>query len=514
MRYVLTAVFCIFAIFLAVNPAGAQTCGVDVYKLLIVNGDTIEGYVRNTGNASEIINYTIYVGNDLVESGSLELNASESQKVSDTYSFGYGTHTVKLNATAGCGMQDSETMVRIVHEDYACSEPKGMEGEERCDYSAREFLRCRGGDWDVIAADEDEYCYSCAPGTCGDLVCNCGETVDTCFRDCSGGPCLSGFLNSYRCYGDMRQREFQYLNCTRVWADMTECAYGCSNRVCNTGSGVSPGCGVAIKTFDYLDQVVLGGTSQVTATVRNTGDSSESIDLTLYIDGVSEAFRSKTINPGSESIELLVYRLPSSAGSYQMELNVTADCGSYDTSQATLNVIETIMPGPHLPPQPPSPITPPAETGVSFYPTSLDMTLYSAKVIAVDIESAEDQVFSVNVSGIPPDWLEYSETVRVSGEKLVYIYVTPKDMGSYNFTVSARAESEDLEFSSRINLYVAPPGEEIEEGIFGGILKRAGEFIYLISNNFWAIVLLIVIAFIIVLALGARKFRTGFWPLK
>lgn len=514
MKHISVAMLCILALLLLVNSASAQSCAVDVYGPLTVRDSTIEGYIRNTGNASETINYTIYVDDSLVKSASLELNASESQKVTKTHSFGYGIHTIKLNATADCGANDSETMIRIILEGYACSDPYGLEGQERCDYTTRQFLRCEGGDWDVIATDEDEYCYNCAPLTCGDRSCNCGETISSCYQDCRVGPCISDLLNNYRCYGSWRQREYQYANCTKVWLNITECMYGCSNGFCNTAPGVSPGCGIAIKTFDYLDQVVPGGVSRVTATVKNTGDSTEIISLGLYIDDELKGFRSLQISSGSESTEQLVYTLPSSAGSYQMVLNVTADCGSYDRRQATLHVIETISPGPSLPPQPTAPIIPPKETDVSFYPTSLDMTLYSAKVVAVDIESAEDQIFTITASGIASEWLEYDETVQVSGERIVYIYVTPKDLGSYNLTVSARAESEGLDFSSRINLYVAPPGEEVEEGFFGKILKRIGEIIYLISNNFWVIVSLIIIVFIVVLALGARKFRTEHWPLK
>ncbi len=64
MKHVSAAIFCILALSLAMVSARAQSCGVDVYGPLSVRDSTIKGYVKNTGNASETINYTIYVGDE------------------------------------------------------------------------------------------------------------------------------------------------------------------------------------------------------------------------------------------------------------------------------------------------------------------------------------------------------------------------------------------------------------------------------------------------------------------
>jgi hypothetical protein len=323
-------------------------------------------------------------------------------------------------------------------------------------------------------------------------------------------------LGSYRCYGSWRQRQFQYANCTTIWVNITECTYGCINGTCCTGPGEIPGCGVEIKTLDYLDNVAKGATTQLTATVRNTGDSTQTINLYLYVNSQLKAFRSRSIASGSEGTELLAYTSPSSAGSYALLLNATAGCGSYEAKQATLHVIETAAPVIVLPPQPPAPPPQVIETNVMFYPASLDMELYAAKAVTVDITSAQIQGFSINASGMPLEWLEYDETFSVGrGNRIAYIYVTPEQLGNYSLAVSARAESEGKDFSSVIEIYVAPPWIDTGEGGFiGRAMKLLGEAILLISNNFWAVVLLVIIALLAVIILGAHRLRTEHWPLK
>ena len=89
---------------------GREECGVDVYNLEI-EGNKIEGRIRNTGEDDEEIEYWIYVNGITIENGEVYLDSGESASVSDYYDFEQGeSYDIKLKAVAECGASDYEVI--------------------------------------------------------------------------------------------------------------------------------------------------------------------------------------------------------------------------------------------------------------------------------------------------------------------------------------------------------------------------------------------------------------------
>lgn len=51
----------------------------------------------------------------------------------------------------------------------------------------------------------------------------------------SGDQCSEGYLDSYRCSGDSRERLYRYSDCRTEWRHYEHCSNGCSGGVCSSG---------------------------------------------------------------------------------------------------------------------------------------------------------------------------------------------------------------------------------------------------------------------------------------
>ncbi len=119
--------------------ANAQECGVDVYDLTVQNSE-ISANIKNTGNETGIVSYDIYVNNDIVFSSNVTIGHGETIHVETDYSFAYGEYAILLVASSDCGYQDYETIAHLILEDYSCSSPPGIQGQELCDSLSQKYL--------------------------------------------------------------------------------------------------------------------------------------------------------------------------------------------------------------------------------------------------------------------------------------------------------------------------------------------------------------------------------------
>jgi hypothetical protein len=464
----------------------------------------------------------IFVNDSLVLNQTITLNATAVSSVEQEYAFGTGVFEVKANATSDCGAHHEESMFHIVLQKYECINPYAVHGAEYCDYPNAKLLRCLEGSWITVAENNYFYCTTCTR-TCGDGICNCGETLQTCYQDCLHGVCENKYLNSYSCSGNTLQRLYQYVNCSSIWVNLYDCYYGCSNGACKTAPG-SPGCSVSIATFDYTNSIVEGSAATITATVTNTGNTTSNVRLDFLLDNSVNQTYSQSMPSGSSFARTFTYR--PSAGSHPIKLSATAtSCGFSDMRTGAVSVFR---------PQPPASIcnnnsicepfrgetqencpsdctsgTPrPSATNVSITPPSLDTSIYRGRVVSVIIISKESQEFGLSVRGVPAEWISYPGTVQVDMEKAVYIYVTPQELGNYNLTFDVEAKNENLMFSRDIGMYVAPASqEEMSEGIIGQIFSFLDKAWNFLAKNLWGFVVVLVIIVLVVIWIGKRYLR-------
>jgi hypothetical protein len=503
------------AISISVSQGVQDLCLVDVYGLEVIDG-SIRGNIQNTGNINATVTYNLWVEKDnlktLLKNGTLDMIPNQLNVISNSYSFGTGSYIITLSMEADCGASDSESMGHIILEGFICSNPHAIEGQTKCDYGEQEYLQCTTNGWQVVSKNEDEYCYNCA-GICGDGECNCGENTTTCRRDCGTGRCRTGYMDEYRCLGSTRERKFQLSDCDTEWKDVEDCLYGCGiNDECNPGPGQIAGCGVKIKTFDYMSSATPSSNPYVTVLVENTGDQSETITLSLKVGGAQKGTYSENVYFGDNFTKTLYYFQPTLPGSYPIVLNADADCGSSDVATAELSISE---PGEVVEPPPGPAVVVPADpapqTAVDFFPTLLDIVAHQSKVIVVDIDSSQRQTFSIMVEGVPESWVEYQRQVIVDREKSVYIFTTPEKTGTYELTIFVTAESEGKNFERKVDLYVAPVDSEKPEDTFlGYVTNEFTNFVSYVSQNIWAVIALIIIAIIIVIAIGHKHLKTEY----
>lgn len=505
----------VFSAVLVPQAALAATCLVDVHDVDVV-GSTIKGFVKNTGSVNTSVAYDIWVEKGsqetLVKNGSMDMLPGQEHFIAIPYSFEAGSYLIKLNATADCGASDFESMGHIILEGFVCSSPEAIEGQTRCDYVDREYLECTTSGWQVIDRNVEEYCYNCQT-TCGDGACNCGENTTTCRRDCGTGTCTARYLHEYRCVGDYLQRKVVFNDCSTDWRNVEDCVYGCRDGACKPLPGQAASCGVSIKTFDYLSTITPEGSPYVTLTVENTGTETESMAAAIFINNSIIATYNRNLDAGSEFTRTFSYSPPSVPGSYDIKARIAAGCGSYDTVTSTLNVIsqgEVVSPPAFVVPDQPQ-----LQTSVDFFPTIMDVKEHGSKVIVVDIDSSHEQEFTINVEGAPYQWLEYPGSVTVGREESVYIYLTPEEAGTYELTVTATARDEGKSFERKVDVFVAPADAVAvdEDTLLGYIISQLAGFVGFVSQNITLLMALIIVALLLVVAIGRRHLKTEYEDL-
>ncbi|MFQ5648115.1 MAG: hypothetical protein ACE5FW_02665, partial [Candidatus Aenigmatarchaeota archaeon] len=338
---------------------------------------------------------------------------------------------------------------------YTCSNPPGVEGQNRCNPGNQEVLVCRNGEWVESSLD---YSYSCpSPHEVG-YRCSTGWTGDT------------------RCTEDGLQKEYRNRDCTTKWATVGECTV----------------CGVEIESLDFEDRILDAREGKATLVIENTGYKREEVNLMVYIDGKRDSSTEFWLDSGEEKTKTVYYSADS--GTHNLEFRARAGCGWSDSRHVELEVYKMVRMSLIEPePQPEY-----LETGVGFSPDSLDMVLGKSGVVRVSIQTSEPQVFTLDVKGVPEDWASYTREMRVDRTRTAYVYLTPKEMGSYTLELEAMALDEGEEFSSQVELYVAEPqGAEDEFSQFNQEVRAVAaelfaqpQTLYLIITAFFVIVLL------------------------
>ncbi|MBN1896936.1 MAG: hypothetical protein JW789_04415 [Candidatus Aenigmarchaeota archaeon] len=94
-----------------------------------------------------------------------------------------------------------------------------------------------------------------------------------------------------------------------------------------------------------------------------------------------------------------------------------------------------------------------ADTWVRVAPGFLNTVQCQSMMGKIYIENSAAGTYSLAITGVPEEWLEYPEEVFVEGKKTVTYVVSPSDPGTYRlyFTV----EGDDFDFEDNVKLWVS-----------------------------------------------------------
>ncbi|NOX71909.1 MAG: PKD domain-containing protein [Candidatus Micrarchaeota archaeon] len=247
-------------------------------------------------------------------------------------------------------------------------------------------------------------------------------------------------------------------------------------------------CGVQITDFDFLASGKTGNKLWAKATVKNTGNVAEDVDIYLYLDDVLEDQYKMTLRPSTREARKFYFRVPES-GTKNIRIAAYADCGSSDEKQGTITVEEGFVPEPAPAPDP---------LRVNIYPKTVDLMACEGRSITIEMTSPDRREFSVRVEGMNDEWLEYPSSVIVDGSKKSYIYVNPLEAGRYNLSVVVATGNRV--FVHKINVHVMKDGSSENESLQKDTDGLAGMFTGT-AGNILIGVLIVIIFLIIIFAL-------------
>jgi len=497
-----------------------EECGIDITGL-DVSGDIIYYSLRNAGSITETIDYSIKVNGAIIQSGSLSLASGSTRSEQKSYSFGYGSYVVTLQAESDCGVDDSQTITHTRFRPYSCKNPNGYEGEERCDYSEKQRLECRDGYWVRVSGYYD-YCENdddCTSRYLNDYRCD-GDVVqrkyrysdcetewrdwEVCDYDCYQGKCTSNRYPYDRCTADWKcidssHRAYQYSDCS--WGNSYYCHYGCDDGYCESreyqctaGWKCKESNNKAYQYSDcswgqsyYCPKGCSGGACYVQPNPPRPEPPSDRCGIEIenlrYSNNVLQGetafveFNSRNTGRYSDTItyKLIVdsvlvdseTRSLSSGSMYFKRFEYRPVAGQHglrivaeaNCGASDVRLASMVVNG-RGSPLPPIPPVYPEITSIDVTPKQLDIVPFESKVFAIEIDSAISQSFTFDIVGMESDWISFSSVVYVGkGEKNVYVYVSPQDDGIFPLTINVKALTENREFSRVVRVYVSQPGE-------------------------------------------------------
>ena len=529
------------------NPS----CSIDVFGLEVID-NVVSVNVKNTGEQDQEITNIVSIAGSEARTDTFTLTPGEIKEIVFTYSFGAGNYAIESVATSACGGYDSETISHYILAPYTCQGPPGVEGQNRCDFEKHQFLVCSANGWVVLGENDAEYCNNCAFGTCGDGILNCGETPETCPPDApdDNGDCddcdkdgdcgvaIASIESNYFLIGDdethfvevrvkntgdeeevidleifldgddeeeesftlapgeMRTEYFYFEDLkegehvvqAEVEADCgSQDSYFVIFYVDDHRPDFDPECGIEIEGFDFTTQFNQNQRGFVEFDVRNIGNFGSRITVNLIIDGLTVGSVNEFIDEDEVFTDHFYYN--KGPGAYILLLEASSACGAKETITGGVTVNPVVVPDP-FPPVPPEEPGPP--TSITIRPETFDVEVYTSKIIMVEIYSAEDHEFIIEVTGLPAEWIEYEPNFFVQrGSENRFIYFNPQEFGHYSATVTVRALEEDITLEKELTIYVSVPyGEEdIQE------LSLAA---WLAANMFWLVVSAVIIFFLAV----------------
>ncbi|UCC91962.1 MAG: hypothetical protein JSV39_01715, partial [Candidatus Aenigmatarchaeota archaeon] len=249
-------------------------------------------------------------------------------------------------------------------------------------------------------------------------------------------------------------------------------------------------CEITVNRFDYNSYLTEGDSGWVEIEIENTGERSGTLTIELYVDG-SLKNSYETHLSTEEEVEKR-FEFPLSVGDHNIRVESYLPCGGRVTKFTEMTVFpassQVFIPQEEEGEEA-------AETSVTFSPKSLDVEINSGKTLEIVIQTSEVLKFNISVEGIPGNWTNYPDEVEVEGTEKVHVYIVPKEVGSYEFTVKVETDGET--FEEDINLYVSPESEEEEEinGITGLITFAEGN--WLIGLAIVSVLILIVAVYMI-----------------
>ncbi|MCX6814887.1 MAG: hypothetical protein NTY20_04540 [Candidatus Aenigmarchaeota archaeon] len=167
-----------------------------------------------------------------------------------------------------------------------------------------------------------------------------------------------------------------------------------------------------------------------------------------------------------------------------------------------MNVLQSGQPSPYPYPYPTPQPAPSLPTAVSIYPSSVDTCLCDAKFITINIHNSVEQVFTIQVSGVPGEWVSYqSQTIVKQGDRQLYVYAGPKELGTHNIKIRVTAGTERKDYEQDVSIYTAPCPEKPPQdgGITGSLIEAAK------SPIFW--IVLIIVVGVVVIFIGATRLK-------
>ncbi len=370
--------------------------------------------------------------------GRQTVQAGQINEVLFPFNFKLGTYQLEVNATATCGSSDFLTGSFSKTGPLRCSNPDGVHGDFRPNSTESKVYKCNNGAWEIV----QEFLY-CNSNRCGDGVLNCGETSQSCPQDfkesaarcdCAG----RGFFSQQR-INPIQFYDACKTNCSLGCISDFSCpkGYGCADFGCVASLGR---CSVKIQDFDYTKEFLAGEPGQAFASVKNNGLIRENITLKLFVDSSNYNQTSFILDEDSERLASLGYR--PGVGDHNLELNANADCGATGSVTASFSVknISIVQ----------------ASGGLSLATQALLLTKSaeiaqgSQKPISIDIATTRPQIFSLSVSGVPSDWLDYPQTIGVSQEKTINIFVSPKQAGNYTLAITLSGAEQTFKMETAI----------------------------------------------------------------
>jgi hypothetical protein len=454
-------------------------CGVDVYSLRAY-GNEITFDVRNTGDDDQTINYEIYVENEKVRDNSIYLDSGQRRTIQESFWFGSGDdYLVKVKVISDCGSTDWES---VYHQPSGMCTARYLD-EYRC-FGLWSQRRYQNSDCSYVWVNMESCPSGCYSGYCS-----------------GGGQCTARYLDEYRCSGLWSQRRYQNSDCSYTWVNMESCPNGCYSGYC---SGITPSgvCRLSIQRFDYQSNVIEGGSASASVDVRNTGTRQETITLKLLVDGQEKGSFSESLSPNAVSARTFYYY--PSAGSHSIVIKAEADCGVSEQRTASIYVQQqgAIQP-PYVPVPQPLPSLP---TAVSIYPTSIDTDFCTSKFVTIDVHNSKQQVYTIQVTGVPSDWVSYqSQNIVDAGDRKLYVYAGPKEPGMRKMLITVKAETENLLYSQEVSVYTTDRACPSGSGAAGGdgitaFLTESAK-----SSLFW--VLLVILLAVIIIVYGTVRLR-------